>query len=416
MSSHRAGWIRRLALELVLSLGLVATPVVARAEVENPNLPSEEELELYAAEGTLEERIAYEESLSQDPSPLLLELMDVDDGQASEFETRGTMPKVGSARMLAVRVSFPGDSEHEAMGFEDGDSVEALQALIDGDGGAFPYESLSAYYQRSSYGKVHISGDAFDYEAQHPRPLYDNDVTALYKEVLEAFDDRLDYGDYDGNGDGIIDCVTIRFAGGDTGWGTTWWPRSALLDLRDDEGNPIRFDGLVAGSRIQLHCPSNTMEGMRTFIHESGHAMGLPDYYVAQGSGDDSGGGIQTSDMMFDKMGDHNGFSKWMLGWLDEATQVTWVEVSEEGVTATRGGAAVGEPTEDGGVSLDLLPFTSDDESQTGGIIVVSDHPYDRYSSYYVLQYDHMAGNQRILWGVDGSLHELSSGFRLYRV
>ena len=209
----------------------------------------------------------------------------------------------------------------------------------------------------------------------------------------------------DGNGDGIIDCVTIHFAGGDTGWGTTWWSRASVLDLKDDEGEAMLFDGLAAGSRIQLHRPSNTALGMRTLIHESGHTMGLPDYFAAPGPDGGAGGGIQTSDMMFDDMGDHNGFSKWMLGWLDEQTQVTWVEVTEDGVRATRGGLEVGSPTQDGGVSLDLAPFTNDDESQTGGIIVVADHPLDRYSSYYVLQYDHAAGNQRFLWGVDSSLH-----------
>ena len=416
VGSRYQGCLRRLLLAFVLAGGLVSAPVHALAQDGNPNLPSEEELELFAVEGTLDERIAYQESFERTTDPLLLELTSASDGQTSEFDTRGTMPKTGEARLLALRVSFPGDSEHEPMGFAEGDSLEALQNLIEGDMGTFPYESLSAYYRRSSYGKLHITGEAFDYEAQHPRSFYEEDVDELYEEALRALDDQLDYGDYDGNGDGVIDCVTIRFAGGDTGWGTTWWSRASVLDLKDDAGETLLFDGLAAGSRIQLHRPSNTALGMRTLIHECGHTMGLPDYYAAPGPDGGTGGGIQTSDMMFDDMGDHNGFSKWMLGWLDEQTQVTWVEVTDDGVRATRGGLEVGSSTQDGGVSLDLAPFTDDDELQTGGIIVVADHPLDRYSSYYVLQYDHAAGNQRFLWGVDSSLHELSSGFRLYRV
>ena len=215
--SRYQGCLRRLLLAFVLAGGLASAPAHALALDGNPNLPSEEELELFAVEGTLDERIAYQESFEQTADPLLLELMSGSDGQASEFDTRGTMPKTGEARMLALRVSFPGDSEHEPMGFAEGDSLEALQDLIEGNMGAFPYESLSAYYRRSSYGKLHITGGAFDYEAQHPRSFYEEDVDELYEEALRALDDQLDYGDYDGNGDGIFDCVTIHFAGGDTG-------------------------------------------------------------------------------------------------------------------------------------------------------------------------------------------------------
>ena len=355
---------------------------------------------------------AYAEDIDT-PSDELLALMEAD-GAQTEFDTRGSMPKTGEGRIFAVRVAFPAGEDEDAMGFDEGDTVEALDAMIDGSSHEYPYESVQAYYYRSSYGKLTISGDAVDYVAEYPRSHYDDDSYSLCTEILAALDAETDYRDYDGNGDGIIDCMAVRFAGPDSGWGTTWWSKTLLLNPCDEAGDMLLYDGMAAASCVLLHRPSDTESGMRTFIHEIGHSLGLPDYYQTSGTTKLSSGGILTSDMMFDNIGDQNGFSKWMLGWLDDS-QVTWVTVGEDGVWAVRGGTAVGTPTDDGGVSLDLDPFTGADPSKTGGIIVIADHAYDKFSSYYVLQYDTYAGNQSLFWGID-AWNPISGGFRMYRV
>ena len=399
----------RLGLALCLALAMVFIAVPAYAE--SVDLPSEEEILAYEEDGSLEERIAYQESLDDAPSDGLLRLMSAA-GAQNEFDTRGTMPRTGEARVVAVRVAFPAGEYEEAMTFDEDDTVEALDAIIDGNAHEYPYESLAAYYWRSSYGKLTISGDAYDYVAAHPRSYYEYD-DLFVKEILMALDEQVNFADYDGNNDGIIDCIAIHFAGEDTGWGSMWWSNASLVSVWDEEGNIQLFDGKAAGSRVLLHRPSNTEVGVRTLIHEVGHTLGLTDYYQSPWATDVKRGGIQTSDMMNDNIGDHDGFSKWLLGWLDES-QVTWVSVSEDGVVATRAGESVGTLTEDG-LMLDLEAFTSNDVTQTGGIIVIADHGYDKFSNYYVLQYDNFAGNQSVFWGVD-TWAPLSSGFRLYRV
>lgn len=59
-----------------------------------------------------------------------------------------------------------------------------------------------------------------------------------------------------------------------------------------------------------------------TYIHETGHLLGLDDYYDyedAKGSGEGLGG----ADMMDYNVGDHNAYSKLILGWVDPTVITT---------------------------------------------------------------------------------------------
>ena len=51
-------------------------------------------------------------------------------------------------------------------------------------------------------------------------------------------------------------------------------------------------------------------------MHETGHILGLPDYYDYDGSIGPKGG-LGGWDMMDYNWGDHNAFSKYLLGWID---------------------------------------------------------------------------------------------------
>lgn len=70
-----------------------------------------------------------------------------------------------------------------------------------------------------------------------------------------------------------------------------------------------------------------------TLVHETGHALGLPDYYDTDYSGKNYAGSV---DMMDHNVGDHNSYSKTQLHWVDPIvvtgpTQVTVRSFTETG-------------------------------------------------------------------------------------
>lgn len=419
------------AASITIALACLGAPLDAYAADEplSPCVPTDEQRAAYAEDGTLEERAAFQESLDNDVPTASLVRQAVAREQANNGIAANAVPgddggmaTVGRAHVLALRVSFP-DKEFEAS-----DTLEALQALIGprGEGeaalpsaGPFPYENLHDYYQRASYGTLAITGEAVDYHAQHERDYYTTNIGQLYKEALDSLEaSGLDLARFDANDDGRIDAVYLHFAGGDTGWGSVWWSNEQVLNVPDAvyAGGAVRLWNAVA-----LANPSNTSWAAQTAIHETGHVLGLPDYYqYASQQGESTGRtGILTFDVMMQNQGDHNGFSKWMLGWLPES-KVTRVFANENGIDVKRDGTVVQhvDPAGDGSSSIEqtLEAFTSDDLRETGGVIVVANEDESMFSSYYLLQYDRFASNQSVYYSVDDAQQPLPSGFRLFRV
>ena len=404
---------------------------VAAGDQGSPCVPTQEQVESYRADGSLDERAQVAErlghaQLSADLTQQALGRQAAALGQGADvFSLRSVVPStwksgmatVGAGRVLALRVSFPDYS------FADDDTLEALDALFNGgDGSGFPYESLHAYYERASYGKLDISGTAVDYQAKHERSYYQGDINTLFVEALDALDETLDLSQFDANGDGYLDCVYIHFAGPDSGWGSTWWSQEWTVQ---QQASPEVCERSWDGKRLWNACllAENSAEGTAasTLIHETGHVLGLPDLYSYRRSSADSveRSGCLTFDLMDNNTGDTNAFFKWMLGWIDEG-KVVRVVANAGGVDVLRDGA-LGHYD---GHSLDqvLSSFTGPDLQECGGFIAVSDSAdlldpeKGLFSSYYLLQYDRYAGNQSVVYKRGGQDLPLPSGFRLFRV
>lgn len=427
-------WLTGFAF-VVLTLTFSVNPSMAFAENalstwESPCVPTDEQLAQYAADGSLDARAQAVEQLGHDqPSSALVQQALARQAaigsessvalQAVPSDWASGMGSVGSVHVLVLRVSFP---DYD---FDESDTLAKLEAQVNGGPDAvdqFPCESLRAYYQRASYGKLDITGKAFDYRATHERSYYEQHLHELYDEALTALDGTVDFSQFDGNGDGLIDAVYLHFAGPNTGWGSTWWsqemtyPTYAPADLATKTYDGKRLWGvcLLSGSAASVN-------STRTLIHETGHVLGLPDLYNynAQTSGDGARSGSLSFDLMDNNTGDTNALFKWMLGWIDE-DKVVRIVANADGITVQRAGAR--EHFEASSIDQVLSAYTEDDPAACGGFIAVSnsddllDSAKGLFSSFYLLQYDHHAGNQSISYKQNVQLYALPSGFRLYRV
>jgi M6 family metalloprotease-like protein len=123
----------------------------------------------------------------------------------------------------------------------------------------------------------------------------------LIKEAVNHFDAQgHDFSQYDNNGDGVLDYFVVIWAGPDNGWGNFWWGYQTVFP-----DNTYTVDGVRLG-KISWQWEANPVGGAFTpvvVIHETGHALGIPDYYDYDSSvGPQSGvGGL---DMMDSAMGD----------------------------------------------------------------------------------------------------------------
>lgn len=248
------------------------------------------------------------------------------------------LPAEGRPRMLVLLVEF---DEYPA---RPGDTPEAMHDRIFGAGGKFPYESLTAFYKRSSYGKLHIDGEVLGWYKAGPRSAVAQTRAGreeLIKKALLAYKGH-DFSRYDNNGDGQIDYFAVIWTGPVGEWATFWWAVAPRFSDRN-----FTVGGQKLGSYSWQGVVYNWGDQaadfrINTLAHETGHALGLPDYYDYN-SKVGPGGGLGLFDMMDSTRYDHNCFSKLMLGWVEPKV-------------LTSGGAFSLPPAEEEGDCLMLLP------------------------------------------------------------
>ena len=400
MKGYFSKW-KMFLLTVVMVWGLFSNNAYAEEYVPHC-YPTEEQIQEYKEDGTWEKRQAYADKLNHStPSQGLLHSAIQREKGVGTYALRRAVPEVwkgmqvtGDAKILLVRVEFADVKFADSKNY----SEDEFLSMVMGDGSNkyYPYDSLNAYYKRSSYNKLNITSDQV-YTCTLSKERYeyeweDSGEQELLREVLEMLDTTVDFNDYDANADGRLDGICINFAGENDGWGSTWWSHEySFLD------SSIAFDGVTPGNYIFLETyEDEDSYGNQTLIHETGHMLGLPDYYSQMDEG------IGTSDMMNNNRGDHNGFSKWLLGWIEEE--------NIQRITREKGNTKV---------TLAALSDTSLEDNAL--IAVIAPQDTSIYSEYFVVQYDKPIGNQTIseietpcyrIFHVDAKLNEEGTDFK----
>jgi M6 family metalloprotease-like protein len=274
------------------------------------------------------------------------------------------LPSQGDVNVLVIPVEFSGYPFSESR-------LTDLNHVFSGTNEDTSYwQSLSGFYQQSSYGALNLQCTLSETYALGVSP-YDfvalnaseETATSKTRDVLRSAVSayKTAHGadstkKFDNDGDGYIDGVYLIYSyydydtaknqyshevNSNTYWAFTYWDTSSAANVDSPTGNAyfwasydFMYEGVKEGSGVDAH----------TFIHETGHLLGLDDYYNYDDNDQESNlvplkyrhyapmGGLAMMDY---NILDHDAWSKWALGWtkpkilMNTITMPTTVTLSE---------------------------------------------------------------------------------------
>ncbi len=136
--------------------------------------------------------------------------------------------------------------------------------------------SVRDYFSDQSNEMIDFRNDIFGfYRAKHPKSYYEgkpgySGSDELFAEMLDYFDDSIDFSKYDNDGDGRTDALSVVYAGAAETWGQGLWPHAS--------GSNQKRNGVTIARYMMSNLGSSL--GLYTFSHEVGHMLfGWPDLY-----------------------------------------------------------------------------------------------------------------------------------------
>ena len=316
------------------------------------------------------------------------------------------MPSTGNVNVLVIPVEF---NDYKL----DDDIEEQLSDLFFGESDEhYPYESLAAYYRRASFDKLHIGGDVIPkIQLQFDRQTYDEDRN-LFDDALEQYkqyllknytgNDEVGYleeclSKYDSNNDGVIDGLYFYYAGGVIDNKSKWWS----YVTSSSSAFSIGWDNvqMKIGSTCYI---GHEVSARNTVIHETGHMLGLGDYYLNDKSSP-SEYGSYSNEMMSENNGDLTAFSKLLLGWIDPEN----VKIIKEGQDSIEL-----EPSVDDGQCAIIIPKYEEDKGLYTKFFIVDYATYTGNDTSEILTYEKNAGLR--VYYVDATLNEEGKDFIHY--
>lgn len=239
--------------------------------------------------------------------------------------SRSYLPSIGERPILVIPVVIEGYESHAT-----DDTRNNIIATFNGESSETGYESLRSYYSASSFGQLSLQATVTDwfecgYTAQEIINASVNDglaaVRSILNKAIEWF--RFKYNEsgiqFDTDGDGYLDAVWLVYSAPDfskdrtldnprkTFWAMTGWNK--------EDGNiyqPVPSGFSWGSYDFMYRAYGETSLDAHTYIHETGHLLGLDDYYDYENKCAPMGG----VDMMDRNIIDHNAYSKFALGWV----------------------------------------------------------------------------------------------------
>ncbi|MBU1094120.1 MAG: InlB B-repeat-containing protein [Firmicutes bacterium] len=241
----------------------------------------------------------------------------INEFEVEEFSQSG-LPSVGTYDVLVIPVEISGYPFAS-------DYLTNLDLVFNGNSATTGWESVSSYYEKSSYGLLDLTFVISNkYTTTNTKEYYQNygtdgDQYAI-TEALTALDFQIDFSHYDSNNDGLIDSIIFIYSVDYNYDSDPWWAwvyaaqygEASSIGSLDGKAFEYYMWASYTFSEDALPGMSGLVVNAETYIHEMGHLMGFPDLY----SYDRDYGPIGGFDMMDYNVGDHGPFNKLMFGWL----------------------------------------------------------------------------------------------------
>lgn len=257
-------------------------------------------------------------------SPDEIETNSVSDYASSSYEKWKYTPSTGNVNLLVIPLVLPGDSVNDS---DINNNLSLINQAFNGD---CTFASLKSYYLKSSYNLLNfnpiissylnVKDDLTSYPNYSSYKNIDSKsssetITKLVKDASSwAINDvNMNATDFDSNNDGCIDGIWVIYMGHKQDSSTElYWAFTTSTGEVGTTSNPVTNIYGWCGMDF-LTSDKNQNVDTHTIIHETGHMLGLNDYYSYSYSGYSP---LGTIDMMDHNVGDQNTYSKLILGWI----------------------------------------------------------------------------------------------------
>lgn len=268
-------------------------------------------------------------------------------------------PSIGNVNYIVVPVWFTDSTDFISL--ESRDNVrEDIEKAYFGTEEDTGWESVSTFYKKDSFGKLNIGGVVTDwFECGRPSSYFyestgsaDQTVYDVYNWILEN-NIISDLTIYDADKDGFLDGLVLVYAyhnkstlyretgkwiDSDNLWAYTYWTLDRRFKNVDRPGPDTFFwssydfmygdsyktQTRTGKSKYGAGDTSHLKLDSHTFIHETGHMLGLPDYYDYSG--------IHSYSLGFSmqdyNVGGHDPYSRFSLGWAKAIVPTETVKVN----------------------------------------------------------------------------------------
>ena len=286
-------------------------------------------------------------------------------------------PSKGNVNLLVIPVHIPGDEKYHTEKVRN----DIEKVFFGKNDDSLGFKSLSEYYYESSFGQLNFQGivtDWFDVKEytniKSPTQISQGNDGTIVTEILRkavawaSSVQKIDLKNFDNNQDGSIDGVWLvydhldwkteyelkyksdyTYDGSDLNtsfWNFTSWDWETIPNLDKPTTSGFSwssFSSMYAPNSLRdnlgfINFDMNVKLDSHIYIHETGHLLGLEDYYA---NDDDNYHPMGKATMMDQNICDFDSYSKLVLGWITPYVVYGTSEILIPSATSSKYGAIV---------------------------------------------------------------------------